>query len=177
MMDSPSNKWYLQLVCILMVAGADGKPGFLKGNHGASSHPGSLGEIDPQCWDSSSIAVIAMKKLRVADSVNGFWDFMIYLKVSEHPKHNALFIDLAQLFWDIYVDCVLSRSHGIGRRYSVAEKKVDTQAPTPTVLPKRSLSTKIKKIKIKNTICFLIVLNKQTSPKVPCMFQSLYERN
>ncbi|XP_028673787.2 protein FAM237A-like [Erpetoichthys calabaricus] len=122
MMDSPSNKWYLQLVCILMVAGAGGKPGFLKGNHGASSHPGSLGEIDPQCWDSSSIAVIAMKKLRVADSVNGFWDFMIYLKVSEHPKHNALFIDLAQLFWDIYVDCVLSRSHGIGRRYSVAEK-------------------------------------------------------
>ncbi|XP_043546972.1 protein FAM237A-like isoform X1 [Chiloscyllium plagiosum] len=84
-----------------------------------NTDPMSLGEIDPQCWESSSLALVEMKKLRVAETVSGLWDFMIYLKLSEKPKHSALFIDLAQLFWDIYVDCVLSRSHGLGRRQIV----------------------------------------------------------
>ncbi|RXM28404.1 RUN domain-containing protein 3B, partial [Acipenser ruthenus] len=123
MMESLSCRWYLQLVCMLIFAVARAKPGFLKSNQvGGNNDPGSLGEIDPQCWDSSSLALAEVKKLRVADSVNGLWDFMIFLKMSEYPKHNALFNDLAQLFWDIYVDCVLSRSHGIGRRYIVSKK-------------------------------------------------------
>ncbi|KAK1172564.1 protein FAM237A-like [Acipenser oxyrinchus oxyrinchus] len=122
-MESRSCRWYLQLVCMLIFALARAKPGFLKSNQaGGSNDPGSLGEIDPQCWDSSSLALVEMKKLRVADSVNGLWDFMIFLKLSEYPKHNVLFNDLAQLFWDIYVDCVLSRSHGLGRRYIVSKK-------------------------------------------------------
>ncbi|XP_062900244.1 protein FAM237A-like [Mobula hypostoma] len=85
-----------------------------------NADPLSLGEIDPQCWESSSLALVELKKLRVAETVSGLWDFMIFLKLSEKPKHAALFIDLAQLFWDIYVDCVLSRSHGLGRRQIVA---------------------------------------------------------
>ncbi|XP_068091643.1 protein FAM237B isoform X3 [Hyperolius riggenbachi] len=77
---------------------------------------GSLGEIDHECWEAASNKLVEMKKLRVADTIMGLWDFMIYLKESANPKHNALFDGLAQDFWDMYVDCVLSRSHGVGRR-------------------------------------------------------------
>ncbi|XP_066571505.1 protein FAM237A-like [Amia ocellicauda] len=122
-MKSLSSRRFLQLVWMLLVGVACARPGFLKGGQGiGGSEPGGLGEIDPQCWDSSSLALVEMKKLRVADSVTSLWDFMIYLKLSDYPKHNALFIDLAQLFWEIYVDCVLSRSHGLGRRYVVSKK-------------------------------------------------------
>ncbi|NWY76343.1 F237A protein, partial [Erithacus rubecula] len=78
--------------------------------------PLALGRADPQCWESSSAVLLEMRKPRISDSVSGFWDFMIFLKSSENLKHGALFWDLAQLFWDIYVDCVLSRTHGLGRR-------------------------------------------------------------
>ncbi|NXQ28560.1 F237A protein, partial [Alaudala cheleensis] len=86
--------------------------------------PLALGRADPQCWESSSAVLLEMRKPRISDSVSGFWDFMIFLKSSENLKHGALFWDLAQLFWDIYVDCVLSRTHGLGRRQlAEAEKK------------------------------------------------------
>uniref|UniRef100_A0A8D0G7N7 Family with sequence similarity 237 member A n=1 Tax=Sphenodon punctatus TaxID=8508 RepID=A0A8D0G7N7_SPHPU len=83
----------------------------------------ALGRADPQCWESSSAVLLEMRKPRISDSVSGFWDFMIYLKSSE--KHGPLFWDLAQLFWDIYVECVLSRTHGLGRRQvDEAEEKI-----------------------------------------------------
>ncbi|NXO10716.1 F237A protein, partial [Oriolus oriolus] len=87
--------------------------------------PLALGRADPQCWETSSAVLLEMRKPRISDSVSGFWDFMIFLKSSENLKHGALFWDLAQLFWDIYVDCVLSRTHGLGRRQlAEAEQKV-----------------------------------------------------
>ncbi|XP_050195858.1 protein FAM237A [Myiozetetes cayanensis] len=89
--------------------------------------PLALGRADPQCWESSSAVLLEMRKPRISDSVSGFWDFMIFLKSSENLKHGALFWDLAQLFWDIYVDCVLSRTHGLGRRQlAEAEQKIGT---------------------------------------------------
>ncbi|XP_019410244.1 PREDICTED: uncharacterized protein LOC109323243 isoform X2 [Crocodylus porosus] len=89
--------------------------------------PLALGRADPQCWESSSAILLEMRKPRISDSVAGFWDFMIFLKSSENLKHGALFWDLAQLFWDIYVDCVLSRTHGLGRRQlAEAEQRVTT---------------------------------------------------
>ncbi|NXK18391.1 F237A protein, partial [Arenaria interpres] len=89
--------------------------------------PLALGRADPQCWESSSAVLLEMRKPRISDSVSGFWDFMIFLKSSENLKHGALFWDLAQLFWDIYVDCVLSRTHGLGRRQlAEAEQKIST---------------------------------------------------
>ncbi|XP_031970405.1 protein FAM237A [Corvus moneduloides] len=89
--------------------------------------PLALGRADPQCWESSSAVLLEMRKPRISDSVSGFWDFMIFLKSSENLKHGALFWDLAQLFWDIYVDCVLSRTHGLGRRQlAEAEQKIAT---------------------------------------------------
>ncbi|XP_040290460.1 protein FAM237A-like [Bufo bufo] len=87
-------------------------------NKDSYGHPnsGSLREIDHECWEAASSKLVEMKKLRVADTIMGLWDFMIYLKESANPKRNALFDSLAQNFWDMYVDCVLSRSHGVGRR-------------------------------------------------------------
>ncbi|XP_007932995.1 protein FAM237A [Orycteropus afer afer] len=82
----------------------------------------ALHQADPQCWESSSVLLLEMQKPRISNTVSGFWDFMIYLKSSENLKHGALFWDLAQLFWDIYVDCVLSRNHGLGRRQLAGEE-------------------------------------------------------
>ncbi|XP_012380446.1 protein FAM237A [Dasypus novemcinctus] len=83
----------------------------------------ALNQADPQCWESSSVLLLEMWKPRISNTVSGFWDFMIYLKSSENLKHGALFWDLAQLFWDIYVDCVLSRNHGLGRRQLDGEEE------------------------------------------------------
>nr|BAO65664.1 neurosecretory protein GL [Gallus gallus] len=89
--------------------------------------PLALGRADPQCWESSSAVLLEMRKPRISDSVSGFWDFMIFLKSSENLKHGALFWDLAQLFWDIYVDCVLSRTHGLGKRQlAKAQQRITT---------------------------------------------------
>ncbi|XP_030055545.1 protein FAM237B [Microcaecilia unicolor] len=115
-MEAVGRWWYLHLVCVLMANFVGARSGYHKETPG-NPHTGSLGEIDHECWETSSRKLVEMKKLRVADTVIGLWDFMIYLKESQNPKHNALFDDLAQDFWDIYVDCVLSRSHGLGRRH------------------------------------------------------------
>ncbi|NWW47478.1 F237A protein, partial [Pedionomus torquatus] len=88
--------------------------------------PLALARADPQCWESSSAVLLEMRKPRISDSVSGFWDFMIFLKSSENLKHGALFWDLAQLFWDIYVDCVLSRTHGLGRRQLGEAEQIST---------------------------------------------------
>ncbi|KAK7939268.1 hypothetical protein WMY93_002594 [Mugilogobius chulae] len=75
---------------------------------------------NPRCWDSSSALLLEMRSPRIADSVPEFWDLMVFLKASDNNKHTALFWDLAGLFWDLYLDCVLSRSHGLGRRHVTA---------------------------------------------------------
>ncbi|KAM4027107.1 protein FAM237B isoform 2-T2 [Anomaloglossus baeobatrachus] len=111
-MESPSS-WYLQLIYLLMVTSMYGRSVYKKDPR-IGLRSGNFGEID-ECWEGAS-RQLEMKKLRMADTIMGLWDFMIYLKVSDNPKHKALFDGLAQDFWDIYVDCVLSRSHGVGRR-------------------------------------------------------------
>ncbi|XP_041934036.1 protein FAM237A-like [Alosa sapidissima] len=78
--------------------------------------PLTLNRVDPQCWDSSTVLVLEMRTPRIADNVPAFWELMVFLKSSDKQKHGDLFWDLAQIFWDIYVDCVLSRTHGLGRR-------------------------------------------------------------
>ncbi|XP_044149808.1 LOW QUALITY PROTEIN: protein FAM237B [Bufo gargarizans] len=114
-MESTPSSWYLQLIYLLMVTSTYARSVYNKDPYG---HPnsGSLGEIDHKCWEAASRKLVEMKKLRVADTTMGLWDFMIYLERSANPKHNALFDGLAQDFWDMYVDCVLSRSHRVGRR-------------------------------------------------------------
>ncbi|XP_075790470.1 protein FAM237A [Pelodiscus sinensis] len=112
----------VRLICSLLVMGAFCvTPFFCQ----SQNDPLALGRADPRCWEFSSAALLEMRKPRISDSVSGFWDFMIFLKSSENLKHGALFWDLAQLFWDIYVDCVLSRTHGLGRRQlAEAEEKI-----------------------------------------------------
>ncbi|NXH75157.1 F237A protein, partial [Hydrobates tethys] len=114
----------MRLTCSLLIVGAFCVTPFLCHSQ---IDPLALGRADPQCWESSSSVLLEMRKPRISDSVSGFWDFMIFLKSSENLKHGALFWDLAQLFWDIYVDCVLSRTHGLGRRQlAEAEQKIAT---------------------------------------------------
>ncbi|XP_069504467.1 protein FAM237B [Ambystoma mexicanum] len=127
-MEPVGCRWHLQLLCLLMVALVCARSGYQKEAHG-NPNSGSLSEIDNECWETSSRKLVEMKKLRVADTVVGLWDFMIYLKESSNPKHNALFDGLAQHFWDIYVDCVLSRSHGLGRRQLMPPKYSFTYLP------------------------------------------------
>ncbi|XP_054036195.1 protein FAM237B [Dryobates pubescens] len=110
-------RWCLQLGCVLLLL-----TGVCANLDYPKEIPASLGQIDHQCWEVSSQGLVEMKKLKVADTVVDLWDFMMFLKESPKPKHNELFNDLAQNFWDMYVDCVLSRSHGMGRRQLMAPR-------------------------------------------------------
>ncbi|XP_027005248.2 protein FAM237B-like [Tachysurus fulvidraco] len=83
-----------------------------------SAPPGGLAEIDSECWDTASHSLIEARKMRLDDGVAALWDFMARLRASPQTRHQELFMKLAQAFWGRYVDCVLSRAHGLGRRRS-----------------------------------------------------------
>ncbi|XP_035532923.1 protein FAM237A-like [Morone saxatilis] len=100
----------LSCVCAVPLQGQ--KPGHVD--------PLTAHRANPQCWDSSSALLLEMRSPRIADTVPAFWDVMMFLRSSDNSKHTALFWDLARLFWDLYLDCVLSRSHGLGRRHITA---------------------------------------------------------
>ncbi|XP_055067953.2 protein FAM237B-like [Misgurnus anguillicaudatus] len=123
--------WHVQSLCLLMLAAASSHPLLsnletINAEIGAGSNkaPGVLGEINRACWDASSLAVIQARKLRAADTVSGFWNFMTYLHESDQPKQQDMFMDLAQVFWERYVDCTLSRVHGLGRRAMASRQKI-----------------------------------------------------
>ncbi len=121
--------WRLLLVYLLVLASASSytMPNLEILNTegaGGGNAPGQLGEINRECWDASSLAVIQARKLRVSETVAGFWDFMTYLSGSNQPKHQDMFMDLAQVLWERYVDCVLARAHGLGRRASASRQEI-----------------------------------------------------
>ncbi|XP_062976670.1 protein FAM237B [Elgaria multicarinata webbii] len=131
------RRWYLQLGCLLMVNLVYGILEYQK------EAPASLGEIDNQCWEISSLRLVEMKKLRVEGTVTALWEFMMFLKESSKPKHNEVFNNLAQNFWDMYIDCVLSRSHGMGRRQ--LEFPVNTFTHAPKISKDSVLCQELKK--------------------------------
>ncbi|XP_040004758.1 protein FAM237A-like [Xiphias gladius] len=98
----------------------------LQGQKPGQVDPLAAHRANPQCWDSSSALLLEMRSPRIADTVPAFWDLMVFLRSSSNSKHTALFWDLARVFWDIYVDCVLSRSHGLGRRHITAVQSLIT---------------------------------------------------
>lgn len=83
---------------------------------------------NPQCWDSSSALLLELRSPRIADTVPAFWDLMLFLRDSDNGKHTALFWDLARVFWDLYLDCVMARSHGLGRRHVTAVHSLITDS-------------------------------------------------
>lgn len=80
---------------------------------------GIHGEINNECWEAASRAIIHARKLRVSESLDSLWDFLTHLQSSHQSKHKDLYGDLVQVFWGKYVDCVLARAHGLGKRLSV----------------------------------------------------------
>lgn len=100
----------------------------LWGHKQARVDPLTVPQANPQCWDSSSALLLEMRSPKIADTVHAFWDLMVSLRSSDNGKHTALFWDLAQVFWDLYLDCVLSRSHGLGRRHVMAVHSLFTDS-------------------------------------------------
>ncbi|XP_028289438.1 protein FAM237A-like [Parambassis ranga] len=94
--------------------------GPLHGQRPGQVDPLTAHRANPQCWDASSVVLLEMRSPRIADTVPAFWELMESLRSSDNSKHTALFWDLARVFWDLYLDCVLSRSHGLGRRHITA---------------------------------------------------------
>uniref|UniRef100_A0A8C8F5X8 Uncharacterized protein n=1 Tax=Oncorhynchus tshawytscha TaxID=74940 RepID=A0A8C8F5X8_ONCTS len=91
------------MLLTLSTASSNTMPNFLIGTDGAGGvglgvgrsgfmAPGNLDEID-----------------------SALWDFMTYLLTSQ--KHYELFLELTQHFWAMYVDCMLSRAHGLGEAW------------------------------------------------------------
>lgn len=110
------------LSCMWVVSLQGHKPGQ------AQVDPLTAYRANPQCWDSSSVVLLEMRSPRIADTVQAFWDLMVFLRASDNRKHTALFWDLARVFWDIYADCVVSRSHGLGRRHVTAVHSLITDS-------------------------------------------------
>lgn len=100
----------------------------LWGHKLARMDPLTVPQANPQCWDSSSALLLEMGSPKIADTVPAFWDLMASLRSSDNGKHTALFWDLAQVFWDLYLDCVLSRSHGLGRRHVTPVRSLFTHS-------------------------------------------------
>uniref|UniRef100_A0A3Q3CAY3 Family with sequence similarity 237 member A n=1 Tax=Haplochromis burtoni TaxID=8153 RepID=A0A3Q3CAY3_HAPBU len=90
---------------------------------------------NPQCWEASSALLLEMRSPRIADTVPAFWDLMESLRASNNSKHTALFWDLAQVFWDIYLNCIVSRSHGLGRRHITAVQSLITDNSLSLSIP------------------------------------------
>ncbi|CAJ1079436.1 hypothetical protein EPR50_G00117820 [Xyrichtys novacula] len=109
---------HVATVTVFVLSCASAVP--LQGQKPAQVDPLAVPRANPQCWDSSSALLLEMRSPRIADTVPAFWDLMEFLRASENSKHTALFWDLARVFWDLYLDCVLSRSHGLGRRHVTA---------------------------------------------------------
>uniref|UniRef100_A0A3B4FPP2 Family with sequence similarity 237 member A n=1 Tax=Pundamilia nyererei TaxID=303518 RepID=A0A3B4FPP2_9CICH len=99
---------------------------------------------NPQCWEASSALLLEMRSPRIADTVPAFWDLMESLRASNNSKHTALFWDLAQVFWDIYLNCIVSRSHGLGRRHITAVQSLITDSEYSTTHFSLKINIKLK---------------------------------
>ncbi|XP_060229912.1 protein FAM237B [Meriones unguiculatus] len=121
-MDSAARRWfYLLLGCIMLFHLTNADFEFQKGVLGSVS-PSITEDIDLQCWDTCSLALIDLKELKIEHSADAFWNFMLFLQKSQRPGHYNVFLNIAQDFWDMYIDCLLSRSHGMGRRQVLPSK-------------------------------------------------------
>ncbi|XP_051709323.2 protein FAM237B [Oryctolagus cuniculus] len=111
----------LPLSCVLLLglAGADLE---LQKGVLAGVSPGMAEDVDLQCWTACSLTLIDLKELKIERSVGAFWNFMLFLQKSPRPGHYSVFLNIAQDFWDMYIDCLLSRSHGMGRRQATPPK-------------------------------------------------------
>ncbi|KAK2839825.1 hypothetical protein Q5P01_013565 [Channa striata] len=115
--------------------------GTLRGQKPGQVDPLSAHGANQPCWDSSSELLLEMRSPRIADTVPAFWDLMVFLRSSENSKHTALYWDLARVFWDIYVDCVLSKSHGLGRRQITAVHSLVTDKLSFSLVQKFAFDT------------------------------------
>ncbi|KAM6152615.1 protein FAM237B [Erethizon dorsatum] len=121
-MGSATRRWfYLALGCIVLVSlvGADFQ--FQEGVLAGLS-PTFTADLDPQCWNTCSLTLMDLKELKVEHSADAFWNFMLFLQKSQRPGHYEVFLSMAQGFWDLYVNCLLSRSRGTGRRQVTSSK-------------------------------------------------------
>ncbi|KAM5255668.1 protein FAM237B [Ctenodactylus gundi] len=121
-MGSATGRWsYLPLGCLVLISLVKADFEFQK-EVMASASPGITEDVDLLCWNACSLAVIDLKQLKIERSVDAFWNFMMFLQKSQRPGLYNGFLDIAQDFWDMYIDCLLSRSHGMGRRQVTPSK-------------------------------------------------------
>ncbi|XP_028009821.2 protein FAM237B [Eptesicus fuscus] len=121
-MDFATRRWFcLPLGCMVLINLINADFEFQKGVL-ASASPGITEDIDLQCWNACSLTLIAFRELKIEYNVDAFWNFMLFLQKFQRPRYYNVFLSIAQDFWNMYVDCLLSRSHGMGRRQVMPPK-------------------------------------------------------
>ncbi|XP_037008345.2 protein FAM237B [Artibeus jamaicensis] len=117
-MDFATRRWFcLPLGCMMLTCLMNADCEFQKGVL-ASISPGVREDLDRQRWDTCSLTLVDLRELKIEHNVDALCNFMLFLQKSQWPRQYNVFLSTAQDFRNIYVDCLLSRSHGRGRGWA-----------------------------------------------------------
>ncbi|KFO21187.1 protein FAM237B-like [Fukomys damarensis] len=115
-MGSATRRWfYLPVGCLVLISLVNADLEFQKGVL-AHLNPDIVPYMHPQCWNTCSLTLLDLSQLKTERSAEAFWEVMLFLQKSGVPGHYEVFTNIAQNFWNMYIDCLISYSHGLGRR-------------------------------------------------------------
>ncbi|XP_060051689.1 protein FAM237B [Erinaceus europaeus] len=121
-MGFATRRWfYLTLGCMMLASQINADFELQKAVL-ASVSPGISEHIDLDCWNICSLKIIDFKKLKIKHNIDTFWDLMLFLQKSQRPILYDVFLNIVEDFWNMYIECLLSKFHGMGKREVMPRK-------------------------------------------------------